>query len=515
MTVENRSYVSNYYQTYIWQGLSILFNLISMFIVIPFISEEKTIFGIYSVCISTSIFLNYADIGFVSAAIKYAGESYARGEREDELRYYGLAGFILFILITVIALVYVLLAMKPSLLINGIENSEYLHVATSLLIVQAIFSYNNVLQRFVTSVFQVRIEQYIHQRVNILANIIKIVSVFYFFTSDHYDIVGYFIFIKLVELLALIVSIIIIRMKYHIFFTSYLKVFRYNKEIYFKTKTLAYSSLFVTVMWIVFYEMDVIVIGHYYGANLVAIYALAFTLIKFLRSITSVLYSPFKSRYNHFIGLGEPDKLRDLLKKVIMLTMPIIVLTVLSVVILSKPIVTTWAGSDYQSSGFIFAFLASSYLFSFIRIPGANLLVALEKVKDMYFINGLMVILFWGGVIATSEYYGIRSFAIFKLVAGVFAAAYYFNVLTKYLNYGILEFLNDTVVRMVIPITVQITFLFGVFNFIPAENSVVNFLVVITTGGIATLFGLITLYFTSRYYRETTNRYFHRILVTQ
>ena len=95
-------YTKNYVYTYLWQAIALILHLSSMLIVIPLISEDKFIYGIYSICISTSIFLNYADLGFVSAGIKYAGESFAKKQYEQEIKYYGFSSFVLFILVTLI-----------------------------------------------------------------------------------------------------------------------------------------------------------------------------------------------------------------------------------------------------------------------------------------------------------------------------------------------------------------------------------------------------------------------------
>lgn len=196
MSITNKSYKRNYIQTYLWQGIAILLNLASMFIVIPMITDNKIVYGVYSVCISTAMFLSYADLGFVSAGIKYAGESYAKGDHKDELKFYGFSGFILFIFVAIIAAIYLLFSYNPSLLINDIQNSLYLSIASSLLFIQAVFSFNTVLQRFVSGVFQVRIEGFVFQRITIVGALIKIISVFYFFGSGKYDIVGYFLLQK-------------------------------------------------------------------------------------------------------------------------------------------------------------------------------------------------------------------------------------------------------------------------------------------------------------------------------
>ena len=59
----------------------------TMFIVVPIITENKILYGVYSICISTSIFLSYADLGFVSAGIKYAGECFAKKDYKNEIRF--------------------------------------------------------------------------------------------------------------------------------------------------------------------------------------------------------------------------------------------------------------------------------------------------------------------------------------------------------------------------------------------------------------------------------------------
>lgn len=69
-----KSYTSNYFKIYLLGGLVFVFRFLSMFIVIPFLSGEPSIYSISAICISLSIFLNYADMGFLKATKKYAAE---------------------------------------------------------------------------------------------------------------------------------------------------------------------------------------------------------------------------------------------------------------------------------------------------------------------------------------------------------------------------------------------------------------------------------------------------------
>ena len=511
MSINNKSYTRNYLQTYLWQGIAIILNMASMFIVVPMITDNKMVYGVYSVCISTAMFLSYADLGFVSAGIKYAGEAYARGEKENELKLYGFSGFILFVFVALIAGVYFLFSYNPSLLIKDINQSQYLSIASQLLFIQAIFSFNTVLQRYVTGAFQVRIEQYIYQRINIAGSLIKIVSVFYFFGSGKYDIVGYFLFIKIIEFLTLIVGILIIEKKYKLRFIDYIRFFKFDKQVFKITKDLAFSSLFVTLMWILYYELDTIAVGKMLGATAVAVFALAFTFMKFLRGLSSVVFSPFQNRYNHFVGLNDIPGLKTLVNKVILFSMPIFVLGVISIIVLSNNIVLSWAGDEYFQSGIILSLLAVNFMYSFIIQPGSNMLTALVRIKEMYLINLIMVVVFWSGIFLTKNIWGVNSFAIFKLVAGTLSMLFYLNFLLGFLKISFIDFMKSTVFRIIIPVIVEVVFLIIATNYLPVSKGKLNLFIVIATGAIGTLLGFITLYFSSSHYRIEFNHYIIKI----
>src|SRR5271157_71532 len=115
------SYNKNYLKIYVWQFLAMATNIFSLFIVIPFLSKETTLYGIYSICASSVLLFNYADLGFLSAGCKYAAESFARGDRVGEIR---ITGFVLFIL-TVFVLLFagsmLLLIFFPEVLIANLS----------------------------------------------------------------------------------------------------------------------------------------------------------------------------------------------------------------------------------------------------------------------------------------------------------------------------------------------------------------------------------------------------------
>src|SRR2546423_14496312 len=141
------SYTLNYLKIYLWQGISILLNLVSMFIVVPRLTNNPSTYGIYVVCISANIFLVYADIGFASAGYKYASERYAQKSLNEEIEIVGFVGFVLalFAILFVIAVCFV--AVRPGILFYSVNDANDLRIAARLLFILAAFSPTIVMQR--------------------------------------------------------------------------------------------------------------------------------------------------------------------------------------------------------------------------------------------------------------------------------------------------------------------------------------------------------------------------------
>ena len=87
---------NNYLKIYLWRVLSVVSGFLSLVIVTPHLSTQQELFGIYAFCITFSLYLSYADIGFLSSGQKFAGEEYAKGNQVEEV---GIAGFSLFLLL--------------------------------------------------------------------------------------------------------------------------------------------------------------------------------------------------------------------------------------------------------------------------------------------------------------------------------------------------------------------------------------------------------------------------------
>ena len=87
--VAKSDYSFNYLKNSFFQILATGIGFLSLFIVVPFLSENKVLYGIYSVCISLTIFFNYADFGFITVCQKYVGEYYAKNDLREEIKIVG------------------------------------------------------------------------------------------------------------------------------------------------------------------------------------------------------------------------------------------------------------------------------------------------------------------------------------------------------------------------------------------------------------------------------------------
>ncbi|CAM4083190.1 lipopolysaccharide biosynthesis protein [Flavobacterium sinopsychrotolerans] len=501
-----QSYTKNYLKIYLWQGVSLVLNFLSMFVVIPYLTSDPITYGIYSVCISFSIFLSYADLGFMGAGQKYAAEYFAKGDKVEEVKVIGFTNFILLIFLLLFSIVFFVLSQQPELLVKGIETANQEYVASSLILILAIFTPTTLLQRLLQMIFGIRMEDFIVQRANIIGSVFKILSVLWFFRAGKYDIVGYFLFTQIINFIAALITLLIARKRYNYNFRDLFRSIYFNKAVFEKTKGLAFASLFITISWILYYELDSIAIGKFLGANQVAIYAIGLTVITFFRSILGILFSPFNVRFNHFIGIGDETALKSFYIQIVTILAPVVVFPIISIAILAQPIILTWVGEEYIASVAIIQFLVFCNIFAFFTYPTNFMLVAKEKQKTLYLVNTLMPFVFWSGIAVSIGVWGVKSFAVFKLVTFVLSAIILYRLMISYLKLNLMNSLKKIFVPMLLPIFFLISVLFTIRDFLPKEKSKINLLIVAIAAGFFIVITFIIQYFSSENWRNQVKK---------
>jgi len=478
------SYTANYLKIYFWQGVSLVLNFLALFIVVPYLSSQPVIYGLYSVCIGLAIFLSYADLGFLSAGSKYAAEYHAQGNKKKEAETIGFTGFILSIFLFLLACFFIYCSFNPDLIIKDLVIGQETKIASSLFLILALSVPSALLQRILQIIFSIRLEDYVIQRINIIGSLIRIVSVFFFFANGAYQIVGYYAFTQIVIFIISLVSLYIARRRYSYNFIDLFKNFRFSQEIFNKVKPLALSSLFLTVCWILYYEIDPFVIGKISGAEKVSFFAIGLTLLGFFRSLFGIVFSPFSARFNHFIGQRDIEGLKIFFFEIVKTFVPLVVFPIICLVILASPFVLSWVGFQYQDSIIIVRWLLLCNLFAFITYPVSMLLMGLERVKEMYLISAIITVTYWLGVSLSYANWGLKSFAIFKFIAFFISAIAYIFFAAKFLNMSVRNFIYQVTKTLIIPMAFLVISSYIVVGYLPLEKSKENLFVVLATAGI-------------------------------
>jgi O-antigen/teichoic acid export membrane protein len=506
VTDVRKSYLSNYLKVYLWQCLSIATSFLSMFVVMPQLSSRPSMFGIYSICLSITIFVSYADFGFMNSGFRYASESFVKGDLNTEVRVVGFVSFILLAFVMLHAAVVSVFAIHPTLLIANLTDPRESWTASMLLALLAVFSPVIVLQRMLQIVFGVRIEDYIYQRINIAGNLAKVASVFLFFSAAGYNIVGYFFTCQVIGLLCCVVSLIIAQRRYHYDLSLLLRSVRFSRAIYDATKRLAFSSLYVTIAWVAFYEFDTLFIGKTLGAEKLAFYSVALALTTFFRTLSSIIFAPFRARMNHFVALKDDVRLRELYRRVMVVTMPASIFPVISLIVLMKPFVFCWVGGNYLPSVLIAQMLIVAYIDGFSINPAVYLLTAQERVLELNVIGSLSPIILWGGVLLTIHLLDVTTFGFLKFVAALPVQVFGLVISVRCLKMGGAEFFKRVASPAILPSVCLIVLLSYLKGFMPIEKSQVNVAVVVATGGLASALSLLIYYWRSSEFRaEVTN----------
>jgi O-antigen/teichoic acid export membrane protein len=421
-------------------------------------------------CISLTIFISYGDLGFFGAGYKFAGESYAAGDRAEEIRMVGFVTAIIGLFGLIFSGAVLALSLNPGLIFHDLKGSLATSTASRLLVVLAVGSLNSIYQRILQVIFGIRIEDYLLRRLMVIGNLVAICSVFWFFRKGSQDIVGYYLTVQVTNILVSAIATITVRKRYGYRLREVLAAVRFDRRAFDKTKRLAFATLLGTVGWVAYYEMDSLFISTQIGVSSLAFYSVGWTLVSYVRSLMGTLFTPVQSRFNHFIGVADIDGLKRYYRNIVMTMTPIILISVMTVFLLIKPLIISWVGLTYAPSILIGQLLISMHLLACFSYPAGMLLVAHQRIRPMNIITAMNVIVFWVGVILTYRTLGIVSLALFKLVTALLADFYYIYVSFKFVESPI-SVVKEMFLPLLIPLGVLVTLLGLIRGVFPAVKS--------------------------------------------
>ncbi|HUJ89615.1 MAG TPA: hypothetical protein VLX12_05415 [Syntrophorhabdales bacterium] len=482
-------YTPKYLRIYVWQFLAVITNLISLFIVIPFLSKDPTLYGIYSVCVSTVALFNYGDLGFLSAGSKYAAENFARKERSEEIKVIGFVIFVLSVFLCFFAFLMLFFVVRPEILISGLNTSAQKTFASRLFTILLIFSPTVLVQRTASIIFGIRVEDFIYQKLVVGANLIKIASIYLFVSGASINIVGYFLFVQAVSLTSAVACLVVASKRYQYDLVFLLRSIRFSKEVYRGTRTLAFSSLFSTVTWVLFHELDLYAIARFLGPEQTAFYAIGFSIFSLLRALNGTIYAPFGIRFNHFRGLKDEKGLQGFYRKVVTVTQPAVFFPALSIVLLMGPLVLSWVGPAYAPSIGPGRLLNAVFLFTFLASPAALVILAREQTRVMNATSLTLVLVYWGGILLTMRSLGLEAFALMKLISFSCSLVVYVFVSIRLLQLSVSELMRRLVLPLLPGVAILLIIALPLLPYLPHSQGKLNLMLVCLYAGALALVG--------------------------
>ena len=497
--------MNNFLKIYFWQIISFAFNFSTLFIVTPFLSKQPNLYGIYIIITSGYLFISYADFGFLSAGMKYSSEYFAQNNLKQEVEMIGFTTSIFLFFSLIYAIGVFLISFNPTFLIKSLTNQIEIGISRKLLLILCLSTPIIVFQRIIQIIFGIRLKDYVFQRVLIFSNLIKIISTFFFFSYGKYMIVEYFLFSQICLLFSVIFGFILLKRKFNYNIFLFFKNIKFSKKYYNISRKLAYTSIFLTISWILYYELDTFAIAKFFGVNSVAIYAIGLTIITYFRSLFGIIFTPFIAKFNHFVGLNDRDGLKLFFIKVVVLFFPLTVFPVLTIYLSVDNFILSWVGHKYSSSISIAAVLVLTYIFSFITYPSGILVMANERVKALYFTSAIQPIIFWTGILLTKNILGLESFAYFKLLAIFIETIIYTIIVINFLDTNVINLIKQVFLPTILPTSVIIILLYIIKPYLPNSISKANLIYYFVTIGLINLIGIITYYFTSKDFKGYSN----------
>ena len=490
MLISKKTFSKDYLKNYIVQGVSLILRFVSLFIVVPVLSENPELYGVYALCISVVVFLSYVDLGFLTSSIKYASESYSQGNRDEEMNFIGFGGMVTLSMSMLLSIVFFYLSVNPVILIANLKADDSILIASNLLLILSLSSPFIVLKRVISSIFEIRLQGYISKCVNIATSLIVVISTFYFFANDNYLIVEYFVFLNLSGIIGTIIMLIILKKRFSYDLFKLLKSFKFSKKFYNLTKKLAYPSFINMISWVIFYELDQIVVGKFIGAKEVAYFSIGLMFASLFRSIFGIIFGPFLVRANYYVASKDDNGLKQFLVKILIVTAPFTFIPSIAFSLISEPLILSWVGNIYEESILIAKVFSLLFALSFVSYLANIYLTTKERVKKLYTVSVLMPFIYWIGIYLSYSNFGIIVFPILKLLSIIVSVIYFLIILNKDKIVSFRFLFQEIFVNLIISSLVLILLIKFSFEWLPQEKSTSNFLITLT---IATFFIMISM----------------------
>ena len=192
--------------------------------------------------------------------------------------------------------------------------------------------------------------------------------------------------------------------------------------------------------------------------------------------------------------------------------LPFFIFSGIIIAVYSKQIVVSWAGNNYIESFQLLSLFGLFFILNAINVPSTNLQVSLEKLRDLYLINTLIVIFFWFGIYFTIDHLGVVSFAFFKVLSAIITSIYLTIIISKMINLKPILYLYKYGKLFIVPLISLFIVYEVLHSHIVLEKGALNFLMVSLTMVITFTTAIAVLLYISKFYRNEYKMYLEKIL---
>lgn len=402
-------------------------------IAIPLLSNNQSVLAIYTICISLALFFRYTDFGFIAAGKKYAAEHVISLNYNLQLKFLGNSFSISFLISLILSVSIFIISFYPEYIISDLEyNTQYSYFASILLKTLSISSLFQVFSNYLNSLFEVNLKKYYCDVLSIFTASISLL-VFYLIDKSNDDwILAYYISVKVIDFIFLILQLALIKSTFKIKPLEMVKNFRIRKTLINKSLKLSVTSIIISIAAVIFYELDNVFLAQNNNLTSISFYSIAALGPSIIKTIFSLLYSPFSPIFNY--KKNELNHYKNYFKKVVVFFFPITFTGILIIVLFSEEIIYSYVGINYNNSILPFIYLCLAWSFSFIIYPTGIYLFSREFNKRIIFCGLFPVIIFWTINFYNIWNYGnisIEKFCLNKMFSNLSILPFYIYFLIK------------------------------------------------------------------------------------
>jgi O-antigen/teichoic acid export membrane protein len=423
-----------------------------MFFTIPNITSSVStqVYGTYAAILSFTVFLSYADFGFLSAANKYGCDQYLKKDKNKEIELIAAATFVQTIAFLVFALICFVFAWKPSIIMSGLDK-DLNNISSKLFILLAVFAFTTIPRRVIYAIAQFRIEAYRISPWMSLVGVANILLVFMIFTSNNnMNIVYYYFFTNLLVFIVIMGLGIHFFRKWNYSIKYFLSNFRFNKKALKLLWPFASASLLGSFMYVLYYEMDTFYICKFISVNELAFYSIGVILSGVFRRISSTLISPYMPKFNEFYVHNDDIGMKNFYLSSVAVTTPFVLIPVIVSIMLMPQFIIAWVGEKFVSSILISQLLVGAWILAPLMDLPSFIINAKVKIRLMYISSILVTALFWAIVITFKDQYGIKAVAAGKFISSMASGIFLLYVSHLLIKLKLSEYFRKIILPIVI-----------------------------------------------------------------